>query len=160
MFKRIAFLSALLLMPTAAMAQDQPQEKKHDHAATAAKHTPFPQLLIQKRAELNLTDEQVAKLEAISAKMAEHHNEMAEHHDKMAEHKQQMKTEQAEKKEMKHDGMKHDKSAASMHDELFSIFTPEQLEKVKPLMKEHMAAMCAGEGEEQCKMMKMKKQVE
>lgn len=159
MLKRIAFLSVLLLLPSAAMAQDHPHaapQTKHDHAAAAGEHAHFPQLLIQKRAELQLTEEQIVKLEAISAKMAAHHKAMSEHHDKMAEHHEKMKTEQAEMKSMKHDGMKHDKPEAAMHDELFSIFTPEQLEKVKPLMKEHMASMCASEGGEHCKMMEKK----
>jgi hypothetical protein len=174
MLKRIAFLFALLLMPSAVMAQNQPQEKKHDHAAAASEHKSFPQLIIQKRADLNLTDEQVAKLEAISVKMAAHHKAMAEHHDNMAEHHQQMKAKQAEKAEMKaemkadkaemkHDAMQHNAmSEEQLHDEFFAIFTPDQLAKVKPLMKEHMDALCASEGEggEHCKMMEKKKKAE
>ena len=139
MFKKAAIALALILFPAVASAQhhqhsDAAKKAQHDHAkAASAEHVNFPQLLMEKRAELKLTDEQIAKLEDISARMAQHHAEM------------------------KKAGAKHDHAAGSkLHDELLAIFTEDQLAKVRPLMKDHMAGKCAAEDKE-CKVEAKKK---
>ncbi len=138
MVRKAIFTLALLLFPAVASAQhhqhsDVAKKAQHDHAKAAAEHANFPQMLMEKRAELKLTDEQVAKLEDVAAKMAQHHAEM------------------------KKAGAKHDPAAGSkLHDELLSIFTEDQLVKIRPLMKDHMAAKCAAEDKE-CKVEAKKK---
>ena len=133
MLRNAALTLALLLLPAVATAQHTHGDaaKKTDHpahaSAEAKAHVHLPELLMQKRTELNLTDEQVAKLEDVSAKMVQHHAEM------------------------KKAGAKHDTSVQSkLHEELLSIFTEEQLTKIRPLMKQHMEGKCAAD-DKQCK---------
>jgi hypothetical protein len=124
--KKLLFALALLLLPSAAMAQ---HHEHHASSATksvkAAAHMNFAKELIALRADLKLTDDQVKKLEALSVKMDEMHKQMAAgHHGNAAEH------------------AKHEDR---MHSDLLAVFSAEQLVKVQPLMKAHM---------EKCKAMK------
>ena len=116
MMKRLMMVLALTMLPSAAMAQHHDHAKKEVTKATT-EHKNFAQELISWKADLKLTADQIAKLEAFSVKMDEHHKNMADHHAKAGD---------AEKMESK------------MHDELLSVFTEEQLVKVRPMMKAHM----------------------
>ena len=138
MLRQAAIAIALTLLPVAASAQ----EHKHGETATAKKaehshtttmkhseHVNFAQVIMQKRAELKLTDEQVAKLEDVSAKMEQHHAAMG-------------KPGAPKATEADH---------AKMHESLMSIFTEEQAVKVRDLMKQHKEHCGMGE-EKECKM--------
>ena len=143
MFRQAAIAIALTLLPVAASAQEHQHNEtatakkaEHSHMSTAkpGEHVNFAQLIVQKRAELKLTDEQVAKLEDVSAKMAQHHAAMAKPGAPKAD-------------EADH---------AKMHDSLMSIFTEEQAVKVRELMKQHKEHCDMG-GEKECKMDTAKK---
>ena len=128
MLRKFVIALALMFLPTVAFAQEHQHHgaaKKHEHHMKG-EHKDFAQHLIEKRADLNLTDAQIEKLRALSAKMGEHHKAMT--------------------KAAKHDT----KAESSLHGELMAIFTEEQLEKVRPLMKAHMDAMCGG-AQKHCK---------
>lgn len=119
MTKRLMLALALMLLPTAAMAQHADHAKAHATTKTASEHLNFAQELIAAKAALNLTDAQIKKLEVFSAKMDEHHKNMDAHHAKMS-HEEMAKMEK------------------SMHTDLLAVFTEEQLVKVRPMMKAHM----------------------
>ena len=114
--KRLLMVLALTMLPSAAMAQHHDHAKKETTKASA-EHKNFAQELIAWKADLKLTAEQIAKLEAFSVKMDEHHKNMAEHHAKAGD---------AAKMEGK------------LHSDLLAVFTEEQLVKVRPMMKAHM----------------------
>ena len=122
MIKRLVLALALVIVPGAAMAQQHNHAKK-ETAKPAAEHMNFARELIAAKADLKLSDEQVKKLEAFSVKMDEHHKMMADHHAAKTDAK-------ASDEAMKMEG--------KMHADLLSIFTEEQLVKVRPLMKAHM----------------------
>ena len=140
MLRKAALTIALTLLPAIASAQqhshgDAAKKQSHEHStAEMSGQGDFAHFLMEKRAELKLTEEQIAKLEDISARMAQHHAQM------------------------KKAGAKPDQAAGTrMHEELMSIFTEEQLVKIRPLMKEHMEAMCGTGEEKQCKVHTSKK---
>jgi choline dehydrogenase-like flavoprotein len=142
MLRKVAFTIALTLLPAVASAQEHNHpatttKTQHEHAAAAktGEHMNFVQMVMAKRAELKLTDEQIAKLEDASAKMAKHHAAME---------KSDVKPSEADR--------------SKMHEELMSIFTEEQAVKVKEMMKQHMAGMCAMGEDKQCKMESKKKE--
>ena len=115
MIRKFVLALALMLIPSAAMAQ-------HDHHAPAAKstvkeHGNFAKELIALKADLKLSDEQIKKLEVLSVKMDEMHKKMEGHH--------------ADKAEAA-------KSEDKMHADLLAVFNEDQLVKVRPLMKAHM----------------------
>ena len=139
MVRRLALALALTVLPAAAMAQGATGEHK-EHAKMMSQelsHEAFVQGLIEKRAELELTDDQVAKLAAFKTKLSEHHKAMK------AAPKHEMK-------EMKHDAAaaKHDAKAmahedpamAELHKEFMAVFTDAQRVKVEALMKAHAEA--------------------
>lgn len=115
---------ALLTVPQAARAQH------HDHAAApgavAKAHTENPaRALIAARAELELTDVQVKKLEAIALRMDAHHKSMGggrKAHGSAAHHEV-------------------GQSERQIHKDFLAIFTEEQLPKVKQVMAAHHAGM-------------------
>ena len=120
MFQRFVLVLALVMLPSAAMAQH------HDHAKTApkpaAEHMNFARELIAAKADLKLTHDQIRKLEAFAVKMDEHHKRMDGHaakHDAKASH----------------DAVK---AESKLHTDLLAVFTEEQLVKVRPLLKAHM----------------------
>lgn len=140
MFRQAALMIALTLVPAVASAQqhqhDAPKKPQHEHttAVRPSDHTNFVQLLMEKRVELKLTEEQITKLENASAKMTKLHAEM------------------------KKTGAKYDHSADNkMHDELLAIFTEEQLVKIRPLMKAHIEGKCDASADKQCKLEAPKK---
>ena len=139
--KRLLMVMALTLLPTAAMAQ-QHQEHAKKETAKAAEHVNFARELIAAKAELKLTAEQITKLEAFSVKMDEHHKMMGEHqkmagdHKKMAGEHKQMAGQHAE--HAKAEAADAAKMEGKMHADLLSVFTEEQLVKVRPMMKAHM----------------------
>jgi hypothetical protein len=113
MIRKVLFVFALLLVPSAAMAQH------HDHhAAKPAKadHGNIAKDMIALKADLNLTDDQIKKLEALSATMDEKHKMMAGMHANAAEAK---------------------KIEDKLHADLFAIFNEEQVVKVRALLKAH-----------------------
>jgi hypothetical protein len=143
MLRQSLIALALTLLPVAASAQEHQHgetgaAKKAEHSHMSAmkhgEHVNFAQLIMQKRAELKLTDEQVAKLEDVSVKMQQHHAAMG-------------KPGTPQATEADH---------AKMHDSLMSIFTEEQAVKVRELMKQHKDQCGMGE-EKQCKMETAKK---
>lgn len=140
MFRKLLVALAFTFVPAVAMAQEHQHHdsaaKKHDHMKMEHKgeHKDFALQLIDKRADLNLADAQVAKLRELSAKMVEHHKAMAT-------------------------GAKMDADAeGTLHVELLKIFNEEQLKQVRPLMRAHMDAMKCMDENKQCKMEKMKKE--
>lgn len=136
MLKKLVLCLAFTLMPAAAMAQhqhgghDAAKPKDNGHAAMMKQHEAFVEHVIEERAELKLTDEQVVKLRKFAAKMVEHH-----------------------KMEMAHAAAGHHDAATEgkMHKEFDSIFTEAQLAKVNEMRAEH-AKSCMPSGEKQCKM--------
>ena len=113
MIKRIVFALALVMLPTAAMAQH------HDHGAKQEAtnvHAEFIKQLIALKADLKLTDQQIKQIEAFSVKMEAMHKNAADHH-------------------AKPDAAK---TAEKMHADLLSIFTDEQQQKISALIKAHM----------------------
>jgi hypothetical protein len=116
MMKRLMMVLAFMVLPTAAMAQHAGHAPKQA-AKAPAEHKNFAQELIAWKADLKLTADQIAKLEAFSVKMDEHHKNMGDHHAKAGD---------AEKME------------AKLHSDLLAVFTEEQLVKVRPMMKAHM----------------------
>jgi len=146
MLRQAAIAIALTLLPVVASAQEHQhgtttttttttQKTEHSHASTAKhEHVNFAQLIMQKRAELKLTDEQVTRLEDVSAKMEQHHAAMG-------------KPGAPKATEADH---------AKMHDSLMSIFTEEQAVKVRELMKQHKE-QCGMNGEKECKLDTAKK---
>jgi hypothetical protein len=127
MIKRMALVLGLALLPSAAMAQ------QHDHAKPAAKpaaeHMNFARELIAAKVDLNLTTEQVSRLEALAVKMDEMHAMMAAKH-KAGEH--------AAHAAPAKPAADHAQMEGKMHADLLAVFTEEQLVKVRPLMKAHM----------------------
>lgn len=155
--KKIALLAvALTVVPAMARAQEHQHEMKQDTQAQhmhmmMQQHEQFVQSLIDKRAELNLTADQVTKLEAFKTKMAAHHKAMMQNPQMMKQ--MMMQHDSARMSMMKHDtagmaGMKHDGAKMAghgtgsmedaMHKELMDIFTPAQRVKVDSLMKAQM----------------------
>ena len=142
MLRQAAIAIALTLLPVAASAQEHQHSQtatakkteQHSHTTTTkhGEHVNFAQLIMQKRAELKLTEEQVAKLEDVSAKMEQHHAAMG-------------KPVAPKATEADH---------AKMHESLMSIFTPEQTVKVNDLLKQHKEQ--CGE-EKECKLDAAKK---
>ena len=136
MLRNAALTLTLVLLPAIASAQDHSHsdtaKKPHsDHAAMqASHHVDFAQVVMKNKAELRLTDEQIAKLEDISVKMGKHHAEM-----KKAGAKQMDRA-----------------SESKLHEELMDLFTEEQRAKIHPLMKQHMDEMCGKGEDKQCKM--------
>jgi Spy/CpxP family protein refolding chaperone len=132
MMKRVALALALTLVPAAAMAQTAEAAHK-DHAKMMGQemsHEAFVQSVIAKRAELELTDDQVAKLTKLKTKLTDHAKMMKAHEKPM----------QQDMKEMKHDGkaMPHgDPAMAELHKEFMAVFTDAQKAKVDALMKAH-----------------------
>jgi hypothetical protein len=120
MMKRMMLAFALMLLPTAAMAQHADHAKAHDAAKPSAGHMNFAQELIAAKADLKLSAAQIQKLEVFSARMDEHHRKMAAHHGETMSHEEMAKME------------------SKMHTDLFAVFTEEQLVKVRPMMKVHM----------------------
>jgi len=135
MIRKLVLTFAFMLLPTAAMAQDHKAHHGAAHGATAgaAEHKDFALQLIEKRAELKLTDAQVAKLRALSVEMTEHHKQMATEHASMdAEHRADMEE--------------------KMHTKLRAVFDKEQLKAVNALMAKHHAEMSCKHGEDgKCK---------
>jgi hypothetical protein len=134
MIRKLALTLAFMLLPAAAMAQEHKPHHPAGHTAAAAtEHKDFALQLIEKRAELKLTDAQVAKLRALSAEMAEHHKEMSEDHAAMdAEHREEMEE--------------------KMHAKLRAVFDQNQLKTVHELMAKHHAEMACKHGEDgKCK---------
>jgi hypothetical protein len=136
MLRNAALTIALVLLPAIASAQehshtDAAKKAHHDHAAVqAGGHVDFAQVLMKNKAELKLTEEQITKLEDLSAKMTKHHAEMMKSGAKPVEHTADSK----------------------LHEELMAIFTEEQRAKIHPLMKQHMEGVCAKSEDKQCKM--------
>ena len=130
MFRKLAIAITLCVLPTAALAQ----EHQHNGAAKPVEHAKvhrtLPQILIENRAELNLTEEQIAKLEALAAKMQSHH-------------KSQMKIGAGS---VGHHGPSAAKSHDKMHDELLSLFNETQKEQVKAMIRKHLEACKEGDG--------------
>src|SRR5688572_16685330 len=124
MFRKLVLTCALMFVPGVAMAQHTGHHAPtHSASAGVGEHKDFALQLIEMRAELNLSDAQVAKLRALSAKMAEHHKTMG----KNAEHDAAMEE--------------------LMHSKLRAVFTdPEQLKKFEALMTKHVAEVCGGNG--------------
>jgi hypothetical protein len=116
--KRIVLALALAFVPSAALAQH------HEHSkpttAKPAAHSNFARDLIAAKTDLKLTAAQITRLEAVAVRMDEMHKHPAQH----AEH--------AKSKE------DHGQSEEKLHADLMSIFSEEQLVKVRPLMKAHM----------------------
>ena len=131
MIKRFALVLALALVPGAALAQ------QHEHAADVAKpkaeHMNFAKELMAAKADLKLTADQIAKLEAIAVRMDDMHAKMAARHGAAdhAAHATPKPTDTA------HSG-DHAQMEGKLHADLLAIFTEEQLIKVRPLMKAHM----------------------
>ena len=124
MIKKLVLTAAFLFVPAAAMAQHHTghHAPAHSGAAGVSEHKDFAVQLIEMRAELKLTDVQVAKLRDLSAKMAEHHKSM---------------------------GKDAERDAAAeelMHSKLRAVFNAEQLKKVNVLMAKHVAEVCGGNG--------------
>lgn len=161
--KKIALLAvALTVVPAVARAQEHQHEMKQDTQAQhmhmmMQQHEQFVQSLVDKRAELSLTADQVTKLEAFKTKMAAHHKAMMQNPQMM---KQMMQRDTAKMSMMKHDtagmaGMKHDPAKMAghgtgsmedaMHKELMDIFTPAQRVQVDSLMKAQMKACMSSE---------------
>lgn len=140
MFRKLLVALAFTFVPAVAMAQQHQHQdtaaKKHGHMMKMehkGEHKDFAQQLIDKRADLNLTDAQVAKLRELSVKMVEHHKAAAK-------------------------GANMDADAeGTMHVELLKIFNEEQLKQVRPLMHAHMMSMKCMDDDKQCKMEKMSK---
>jgi hypothetical protein len=134
MFKQTVIALAFTLVPGMAMAQhhqhDAAKKQQHGHDKVTEHHKDFAQQLIEKRADLKLTDAQVSKLQGLSMKMRAHHKAMGAD--------AQMDADAEEK----------------MHGELLKVLTKEQVKQVHALMKEHMKEMCGGEKEGQCKIEK------
>ena len=109
MIKKVIFALALVMLPTAAMAQH------HDHGAKqeANVHAEFIKQLVALKADLKLTDQQIKKIEAFSLKMEAMHKNGADHH-------------------AKPDAAK---TAEKLHAELLDIFTEEQQQKIGALIK-------------------------
>jgi hypothetical protein len=122
--KRVLIVSALMLLPTAAMAQQHEHAQPHAAKPAAAEHANFAKELIAAKADLKLTDDQIKKLEALSVRMDEHHKNMGAHHSEHA------KT-----------GDEAAKMEGKIHADLLAIFTEEQLVKVRPMMKAHHEGM-------------------
>ncbi|HEX6558792.1 MAG TPA: hypothetical protein VF021_05000 [Longimicrobiales bacterium] len=162
--KKIALMAAaLLIVPAASQAQEHkehaqmPGMQPEHMQMMMQQHEQFVQSLIDKRADLELNADQVTKLQAFKAKMAEHHKAMMQDPKMM----QQMMKHDSSKMSMMHSdttkmsGMKHDASQMaamhgkstedSMHKELMDIFTPAQRVKVEALMKEHMKECASGD---------------
>jgi hypothetical protein len=134
MIRKLALTVAFMLLPAAAMAQDHKAHHGAAHGATAAaEHKDFALQLIDKRAELKLTDAQVEKLRALSVEMTEHHKQMGADHASMnAEHRAEMEE--------------------KMHAKLRAVFDKDQLKTVHELMAKHHAEMSCKHGEDgKCK---------
>ena len=134
MNRRLAIALVLALLPAAGAAQGGGEHKEHGKTAEQqmAHHEAMVQSIIAKRAELNLTDAQVEKLNAFKTKVSDHHKMMM----KEGAHG------------MKHDGapMKsEDPAMAKMHEEFLAIFTDAQRVKVEELVKAHMEKCKSGE---------------
>src|SRR5688500_10786013 len=117
MVKKFILACAFLFIPTAAMAQQHTGHHSPTHAgsASAGEHKDFALQLIEKRAELKLTDVQVTKLRELSAKMAEHHKSMGKDAEKDAEMEE------------------------LMHSKVRAVFDKEQLRKVEAMLVKHVA---------------------
>jgi hypothetical protein len=78
MNRRLAVALLLALLPAAAVAQGSGEHKEHGKTAEQqmAHHEALVQSIVAKRAELNLTDAQVEKLNAFKTKVSEHHKTM------------------------------------------------------------------------------------
>lgn len=111
---------ALVILPGAAMAQHGDHAKSHATAKVSTEHLNFAQELIAAKAELKLTDAQIAKLQIFSKQMDDHHKNMDAHHQKAESHADAAKME------------------SKLHTDLLAVFTEEQLAKVRPLMKAHI----------------------
>ena len=135
MIRKLALTFAFMMLPAAAMAQDHKAHHPAGHgtAAAAGEHKDFALQLIEKRAELKLTDAQVAKLRALSAEMVEHHKQMS------AQHASMTAEDRAEMEE-------------KMHGKLRAVFDKDQLKTVHALMAKHHAEMACSHGEDgKCK---------
>lgn len=134
MFKQTVIALAFTLVPGMAMAQhhqhDAAKKEHHGHDKVAEHHKDFAQQLIEKRAQLKLTDAQVGKLHALSAKMSAHHKAMGADAQADADAEEQM------------------------HGELLKVFTKEQLKQVHPLLLQHIKEVCGGDKDGQCKIEK------
>jgi hypothetical protein len=135
MIRKLALTLAFMLLPAAAMAQEHKPHHPAGHgtAAAAGEHKDFALQLIEKRAELKLTDAQVEKLRALSAEMAEHHKKMSADHAAMdAEHRVEMEE--------------------KMHAKLRAVFDQNQIKTVHELMVKHHAEMACMHNEDgKCK---------
>ena len=141
MLKRMVLVLGMLLLPGAAMAQHAHEGKAHegkahegkmDHAQMAKKHEGMVAFIMSQRADLQLTDEQYAKLQAYATRLSEHHKaEAAQKSDHGTQHA-------------------HKASDDAMHSDFMAIFTDAQKEKVHALMKQQMN--CHMTEEKQCKM--------
>jgi hypothetical protein len=139
MVRKLVLTAAFMFLPAAAMAQDhsahhapakkeaaaEHHKKSGDHHMKAGEHHKnFAEQLIEQRADLQLSEAQVKKLEALSAEMTEHHKGMG----KNAEHDNEMEE--------------------KMHAKVRAVFTPEQMKKVHTLMVKHAQHACGGDGKD------------
>lgn len=139
MVRKLVLAAAFMFVPAVAMAQDHsahhtPAKREAaaehhkagaEHHKAGADHKNFAKQLLEQRADLKLSEAQVKKLEALSAKMAEHHEGMG----KDAEHDMEMEE--------------------KMHAQLRAVFTPEQMKKVHALMVKHAEHACGGDGKDE-----------